>query len=534
MGRDPGTSRIYYPQARAILSVVFDGFGESAQDTPPKIIPVVPKTVTVSRNAYNQADGWELTFDADDFPVDPQMVRAGAAEIFLFATRGLRANERLIDKQLNTLDDPAPNREPGDTVLEEMGAPTATDGFTLGHKPMVAGLFDEHSMELSGNGRWVTITGQDYTALLIAKQWPPTKRGRARRIPVGAKLDKLLARLLREADTTGRMELVTEGVGPGDMPTVKAELKSQKRGIAVDAQTTYWDVLYKLATRHGFILFVRGLEVVLTTPANLSNDDTARIRRMAWGRNLESLEMSRRLGKETAPAVVIKAYDDSLREPITVDYPVGSFTKVKKTQRTSKSTGKTSKRIKKTDEYTIVPVYGITNRATLKRMAKTMYYQLGQSERTVRFQTRDLTDLRDKDLMDLAAGDALLISFDEFNVLRALLSNPRVAPEVKSAHLVERGFGEAIAQIVATKYTEMATLDRPLRVREVTYDYDVDAGISIEAEVMDFIIIDGARDAASKPRRKDKKRRRKDGTTLGLDDAAEDALVRQHGGEVEA
>ena len=69
-------SRIYYPQARVVLNVVFDGFGPTAKDTPPKIIPTLPTELNISRNAYNQADGWEVTFDADDLPIDPRMVRA--------------------------------------------------------------------------------------------------------------------------------------------------------------------------------------------------------------------------------------------------------------------------------------------------------------------------------------------------------------------------------------------------------------------------------------------------------------------------
>jgi hypothetical protein len=73
------TSRIYYPQARTTLNVVFDGFGPTAKDTPPKIIDVIPVDLSVQRNAYNQADGWEVTFDADDFPIDPRLVRSGAS-----------------------------------------------------------------------------------------------------------------------------------------------------------------------------------------------------------------------------------------------------------------------------------------------------------------------------------------------------------------------------------------------------------------------------------------------------------------------
>lgn len=508
-------SRLYYPQARAILSVVFDGFGDTSKDTAPKIIPVMPKSLTITRNAYNQADGWEMTFDADDLPIDPQMVKAGAVEIFLFGTKGIGPDERLIDKRSTTLDAPTQDRTAVDTVMTEMDVVSATDRFTLGNRPVIAGLWDDHTFALSDGGRWVTITGQDYTALLMAKQWPPTAKGRAQRIPVGKRLDTLMKEILSKADDTGRLALAVENIPVGDLPTVKAELRHHKRGIPVEQDTSYWDVLYKLATRHGFILFVRGLDVVLTTPQNLKDDKDRRIRRMVWGANITSLEMTRHLGKETTPAVVLKAYDDSLRAPLTIDYPEGSFTKIKKKARKSKA-GKESINIRKTDEYVIIPVYGITDRQTLKRMAKARWTQLGESERQVTFATKDMSDFHDRDLMDLASGDAFGIEFDEFNIDRALLANPKVAPEVKFKHLTDRGFGAAVSQVIADKYDELEAMKRPMRVRECTYDYSADQGVSIECVLQDFIVVDGARDAAAKPPRKKKRRTRNSGKKLSI------------------
>jgi len=507
-------SKIYYPQARVVLNVVFDGFGPTAKDTPPKIIPTLPSEMSISRNAYNQADGWEVTFDADDLPIDPRLVRSGSAELYLFSTRGIRPDQRLISKQFGQVDE-----------------------FTHGQEPMVAGLFDDHGVTYDSSGRWVTISGQDYTALLMEKQYPPTAKGRPRRIPVGKKLDVILKELLAGADTTGRLELKVENLAAGEVPTVKPQTKGQKRGIVVEQDTSYWDIMYKLAIRHGFILFVRGLSVVLTKPQNLHSSTDRKIRRMVWGRNLEALTMDRHLGKEVAPNIVIKAYDSSLREPITVDFPVGHFKKVKKSGgKANKKTGKTTT---KTDEYQIIPVYGITDRETLQAMAESLYHQLGSGERTVSFSTKDLTDLSEdeQDLLNLAAGDAVTIEFDEFNINRALLANnavtkegKRVVPEgVKVQHLVDRGFGEAIAQVIAAKYNDLKTLDRPLRVREATYTWSVKDGVGIEAQLVDFILPGGAREADQKKARKESKKADKDGKPVGLPEAREKALKDQHG-----
>lgn len=521
-------ARIYYPRARAILSVVFDGFGPTARDTPPKIIPVLPRQVTVTRNSYDQADGWELVFDAYDLPIDPQMIRAGAAEVFLYAAERAVGQDRLVDRRFDNLRGAPAQRAPGELVAQELGA-GAIERFTEGNRPMVAGTFDEAAVELSSSGQWMTITGQDYTAYLIGKQWPPTEQGTARRIPLGKRLDVLLGEILAEADDTGRLAIRVEGIDPAKLPIVQAQTAAQGRGIAVEQDTSYWDVIYKLAVRHGFIAFVRGVDVVIAPPKNLDSHGDARIRRMAWGKNLEALEMTRRLGKEQAPAIVIKAYNPGDREPITVDYPPGTFTKIRETTRTSKK-GKTSKTIKRTDEYRVIPVYGVSNRETLERMAASLHEQLGRAERSVRFSTRDLTDLADRDLMDLAAGDAVQISFEEFNVDRALLVNDAVATEVKVEHMVARGYGRAVAKVIAEKYQELKAIKGPLRVREVTYEYSLDNGISIEAELLDFVVAEGARDAEVRQPAASRRRRRADGSEVGLTPAQEAANQRQHGG----
>lgn len=98
------SARLYYPAARAILQVVFDGFGDSAADSDRFVIPVLPKALTVHRNSYRQADSWELTFEANDLPIDPQQVRSGAAEIYLFQMPGLAGDQRVVSRQFATTD----------------------------------------------------------------------------------------------------------------------------------------------------------------------------------------------------------------------------------------------------------------------------------------------------------------------------------------------------------------------------------------------------------------------------------------------
>jgi len=510
-------ARLYYPQARAILQVVFDGFGDSAQDTPPKIIPVLPRAVTVQRNSYKQADSWELTFEANDLPIDPQLVRAGSVEIFLLNLSAQDETRTVLGRLFTVLDEPGRPRDAVDEIALELGVQaSAKDRFTFGRSPTIAGLFDGHSMELSSSGKWVTIQGQDYTAFLIGRKWPPTQRGTARRIPTGQRLDQLLARLLAEADPEGRLRIDPRHIDAARLPIVGAgEVRSHRRGIPIAEETSYWDVLYKLATRYGFILFVDGLDVVLTQPKNFRDAYEPGVKRLQWGHNIESLHLDRSLGKEKVPRIVVKAYDDKTKKLITVEFPE------------RQQAGPAGTLGVNEDEFQIVPIYGITDRAALRRAAENLFNLLGKSERRVQLATRDLKDTRDQDLTDLKAGDAVTVEFDDFN--REVLANPNIPRQAKVEHLVARGYGEAIAQTLAEHYDRLQFLARPLRIREVTYEWDVDQGLSIEMELVDFVVVDGMRAAENKATRRGTRQdrfRRRPG--IGNDSEPAEIRFREH------
>jgi hypothetical protein len=508
--------------------VVVETFGEDEPD--PIVIPTLPQAMRIQRNSYRQADGWELTFDADDLPLDPQQVRAGAAELFLFNRPGIVEDEQVLNKA-SSFEDSA-NRQDRSAVDERMieaQLAGAVGRFTFGNEPQVAGLFDEHSLTMSADGRWVTISGQDYTDFLIKKQWKPTSSGRARRIPTGKRVDRLLADLLAEADEEGRLRIKVENVDAASLPVVgRKETRSHRRGIPVEQDTSYWDVMYKVAIRYGFILFVRGLDVVLTLPQHLSEKDSGRVRRLTYGRNIAELELSRRLGTETAPTIVVQAYDPSTRKTTTVEYPDGAFTKVKRSGGRRTPTGKRRKAsINKTEEYQIVPVYGITDRAVLRDRARTLHTLLGRAERQVKLVTHDLADNADKGLLDLAAGDAFSVTFEDFN--REAFTSEDLDEETRFTRLVQRGYGEAIARVIARNQGVVDILRRPLRVREATLDWESESGLSIEMQLLDFVVVGGDR-STTRERSADRRAqglRKTDGKPLGLRPELADALVKE-------
>ena len=546
-------ARAYYPACRAILQVVFDTFGPD-DDPDPVVIPVLPKTATVHRNSYRQADSYEITFDAGDLPFDPRIIRTGFAEIYLYQTDGQEGDTKVLSRKdpLATVDSSSGRpRTIVDTLSLDVGLSSSRDRFTLANKPLIAGLFDSSSLELSGDGKWVALSGQDLTAHLASLQWKPNPNGTARRIPVGKRIDALFAELLEEADPTGRIGLDVRGLTDAELPMVGAgEVRGSARGIPVEQNTTYWDVFYKMATRYGLITYVDGVDVVLTRPKTIDSQ-TTNLKRLVWGTNVEHLTLERHLGKIQSPTIVVESYDDKAKKTISVEYPTGqidharapakSQTKVRGTETRAKTTerhrakavahhkGKTATTLRKRDEYEIVTVHGITDRKTLEQIAENTYHLVGKGERRVIAKTRDLLDGSDtpSDMLQLGAGDAVGVDWDEFN--RELLSNTKLPDETKIAHLIDRGFNRSVAQVIVSRYADLPGLDRPLRVHAATYSFDADEGIDIELELYDFIVIDGIRSdsgASREPRGPAHRARmiKHDGQPLGISEDQRDAM----------
>ncbi len=515
-------SQIYYPNARAVLKLIFDGFGETAQDSEQVIIPLLPISVSIQRNSYKQADSWEMTFNATDMPIDPALLRAGFIEIFLFQTTTLITGNdpRVIDQQFTDIDDIVQQR-PRDLIgkiIQEAQLTSLKDRFTTTQKPQIAGQIDEVSTDMGSSGKTVTLTGQDFTAFLIGRTWPfkeavtasttgnRKKKFISKRIPVNQRLDELILKLIKEVDTTDVLELVVEEIDPKDLPIVGAnEVNSHRRGIPVKQGANYWDIIYKLATRYGFIIYVRGVEVVLSRPKLLRDRLSPHIKKLAWGRNIENLRMTRNMGKEKVPRIIMRGYDEAAKELISVEFPPRGQPAPVGTVGTEE------------DEYQIFTVHGVSDRDILLRSAENLFELLGRGERQVVINTNDLRDLSENNMLDLDIGDPIEVEFLDQEE-RDIISNRDLGEDEKYERLVARGYNARVARLIAESYDKLILDKRPMRLKSFRMDFSVDDGISMEIEVIDYVVIDGMRTPENKTPSKVKAKnriRRRDGSVVG-------------------
>lgn len=539
----PARATGWNPQARAILQIIFDGYGDDEADSRPLIIAVVPRSMKIHRNGYNQADSWEMTFDVGDLPIDPHLIRSAAAELYLFHTEQQGDSTRVTGRQLTELERPD-DYDVHAGVARDLGL--TKDRFTLDNRPIIYGIVDDDGVDLDEGGKWVTMQGQDYTALLAAKQWPPLPNGRPRRIPVGKRLDRFVDEVLQMAEPDGRLRAAVRWVKPEDLPVVGAhEVKGNKRGIPIEEDTTCWDVIYKVCTRHGFIVFVEGLEVVIARPRNADGGDPTRVRRMAFGKNLSNLHLGRKLGAKKAPTVVVKSYDPVARKTITAEWPPNGLERSKgrtkagtslsksefgksntattrhRTPPKTKSKTKRLPAIHQSEEFDISTVRAGVPPDQLLELAKARHHVLGREERTVVFSTMDLEDLDGRPMLEAYSGDTIQVEWDDFN--REMLQNPSIPLGEKVQRLLDKGYNQVVAEEIASRYDALRALDRPLYMREATIEYDVDGGVEIEQEALDFIVPEDAREDDYHETRetiRDERLRRPDGSRPGAKQAA--------------
>lgn len=439
------TLSAYYPQCSVTMRAIWENYGTPKD---PLTFHTIPKTATVVINSYNQADSFSIEFDAADFPVTPETLKTGSVEIYLYHTRSIGDARRYVGVDVSDIQE--------------------IDGI----KPVVVGLFDEMSVEYSDDGRTITIQGQDYTSLLLASRWKEKQR-----VPRGKRLDKTIRDLLDEVPGASNLNVVTE---PSTlvMPVCGASAsRTKKNGLTFRSKDSYWDVIYQLAVTHGLVCYVRGLDLVLTQPRSQAASNLDAQKTMIYGRNITSLEASRKMSKETVPIIEVRSYDTKSRKVIAVRYPPDAKTRKHAAKVSGIGTDK--------EEIRIYTVYGVSDKATLSKFAENAYFLIGRSECEYFIETRDITDIDNKNLLRIQVGDAINVGFEDGSTsLLEVMTGPQ-----RVAYLKQRGYDTEIAQDISEAFDRSKVFKRPLRLKEATFDWSVSEGISISLSLQNFINI---------------------------------------------
>lgn len=499
-----GSPTTFYPYCFGVMQVVFDGLGSGNSE--PTQIEFTPRSATVNLNGFKEADTFELEIDGKLFPLSPEMLKNAQIELYMFHT------DSALDEPL--VQDLGNGKKKSN--LSKWAFDTNTDGSR--RYLLVAGLIDEATLSYTEDGQSFRVTGRDYTALLLGKDWPDGKK-----CPIGQDLSLVVQNLVNEAtvrvDNPNAKTLTVVYLPPEEVETDKeAKTLTQKTviikppkgakgstGIAqrfsgstynhsatkkkafpVRSGKTYWDVIYDLCIAHNKIAFVRGTDVVISDPHTLTQASADKAIRVAYGRNLRHLSISRNLGRQSVPQIIGSVYSAKERKSITAKWPRDRD--LKPTLKRSTDKGKGAREITglntvKEMSRRVIPPQSITDFKLLEEYLKSCYDAIARHESKVSFATGTLSDLDGRDMLQLRPGDPVKVEFDTYitSVFREV-SGPQARYDI----LKNLGYSDDIASLVAFFYDSLRYYQAPIYVTDTTFGWDKDSGISVEVSGFNY------------------------------------------------
>lgn len=439
-------SRIYYPQARAVVSVIpYDARGaERALNELITLEDLLPISLKYKSTDSKTADEFEVELPLRYFSQDPRLFRAVLVELHLGDTGGL-------DKPFQT---------------------SASTRLSLGHA-------DEYDKSISASEATIKLKGRDYKAILLDEKWQglSVAKGRALDVMIREVLDKIPAAAALKIRLDAPAPVVPAG-------------KGKKRGLYRAApDNSVFGALLELALGVGLMITIEADELVIRPPRSFSvNEDKAPL--FVTAQNLTKLNIKRRYGVKDLPNVRVTALDRATMKAISGQYPSKPIPKSK----ISKAAGK----VKKTSQ-TVIHTFQVDvdnpTQAKLEEIAQAIWLRYAQQQLSVSFETSDMSALvldpkmtsqpsqETLDLTRLRNGHAVHVRIDPQS--RTILESP-ISEDAKRRELQAQHYDAKVAEILARGWK---ILDTPLFVDTCTHSFD-SKGYSLSADCSAFITVD--------------------------------------------
>lgn len=459
-----------------------------------QMVTVTPLRVSLRRNPYQEADACDIDLPYSVFPFDPRLARAVAVEVHL---------GQAVDA----------------TSAMEIG--DATRRFV--------GWADDSDWEpLADNA--IRLKCRDNTALLIDEPWDGST------VDVTRPLDVVVRGILDRRTSTSTMEV--RWLTGRAIPTYSTLKSGDTTGTAFAAspKDTVWDVIQRLVRGCGLLCFVDDGRLVIAPGQTV--EESERATGFVWGVNLKRLKLKKALRRHRPTPVIVKSWNPTLRATLTAIWPnvvdpelaqeaaadeatlsekvgggfqsrgseeqldamariLDSKLRQKGLPRPRVDGGKqmppTSAPPKAPRKPTLpggterryyeVILSNDIDQATLETTARDIYNRMASSDLEVELETAEMMGPGGNDLLSLRAGDAVrvLVSESERDYLQARTVDER------RRYLIERGYGEQVADSIARGYE---TLNNLFQVREARMQWDCRTGFSLEIEGIEYIQVE--------------------------------------------
>jgi hypothetical protein len=501
----------------------------------------IPRSGSVDLPGYRQAATFSFTFDYAEMPLDPRVVRAASIEIHL----GTVSAENYAD---------------GERGRDKTGAlPTILktrngDGTPNSETLVMVGMIDEWDVHHTGSGSTVEIKGRDFRGILIdtplgimpGKAAEDEANTLLENLDYSKPINELVAQILAHQPLFDRFKVVVNPAEwkDGEVPTisddeltVRYRQEAKKKGDKSKTRHTpnadagkmsYWDLIVKFCYLVGSIPFFRGLELHIRpsrtiydqmdgpvdpkknpTPfmggAQRTKDNVSGAaiapglswRRFVYGRDIETLNFTRKYGGYHRPKVVraIGALDPvATKAAGKLRYFEGRWPAVEKTLVTKAQPGDA----KSQEEILNIPAPEFSNPDRLIEVARATYEEIGRGEIGGSVETTNLASFGggnpDADCLRLRPGDGVEFRVDAramsaTNLLVSTLNEMEQKSPEEAIKALNKVLGDVdlARAIVVTSRGGLTQMQRFFRVQTVKYAWST-SGIKVSFDFQNYFV----------------------------------------------
>ena len=471
---------------------------------------IIPIRIEVEKNGFRTADTAKIVLDFKDIPFDPRVARAAGVELVygVVAPEDFEAGvrgEQQATGQLRSVIQQRPTKE-------VVASSTRFTGW----------VDDWHVSYEEENTATVELTCRDYTCLFLDT---PLATGSS--IDLSLPLTEGLRAFIDSYETTRGIPIRFGNPLQPDVvyPLTNVPIPGQslpnmlrsRRGTRArttrkgDQKMKLWDYITDICVQVGVIPIIKDYTLWLSPPRNLySGDQGAPVRKMVWGRNLTSLEFTRKLGGVKVPTIEVRCYDPSIGRTRWGRYPVrrGELTSgvfgvtnpplPLRANETGVSGARPSDKI---ETYTIRPTQSGTS---LGDVAQGLYEQIGRQEIEGNFETSDVSSwdlvndvplaIAQADLLRLESGDSveLLVKPQDTqlpNATPATINNlAGLSVQARANYLTGLGWKPEVARKMAV-WQEGYAFQTTFRVHNSRISFDNDEGMKLKVDFINYITI---------------------------------------------
>lgn len=504
-------------------------------------MPQVPLELNFEKPGYRQAGKFSMRMPFRNLPIDPRTVRAAAVEIYT----GAVADTDFAAGYRNTSTQ---------AMLQ-----TSRNGDLNTDTLRMVGVVDEWQVESNDKGSIVTIEGRDLRGLLIdVKVAAGGNVSIANQIidslDLSMNVQEVVTQLLRY---NPNFDAITVLCNPADWPNgvipspggsgkvarhrLGARGKRKGGRLATPAASrdlSFWDLIVNVSYLVGGIPYFQWDQLTIRpgatvydklrgpvdpvrnpTPFQGGNErlldliakqpmfPPLRVRRLVYGRDVQSLTFSRKLAGRKRPKVVRVIAVDQTSDRVGVEKQVRGIWPPVTEQEARRTKGNSGKGPTQSEIEDFPAPSGITDPDQLTAIAEALYNEIGRGELGGAIVTKNLSsfggDNTDPDLLRLDPGDGVEILVDTHAATGGapLVSSYTDAnrdsfeSQVRKIESVLRAGGAVTGEdtlarvIVATARGQVAELQSFFRVENVKYNFDKDKGAKISFDFQNYVVI---------------------------------------------